>query len=111
MAREATATARISKAELAEWRSKAAAAGVSLSALMRQAMARTHTWTAAARDIERERSRELARIGNNLNQIARWANRYKRRAEAVQVLVELSAIEREMKALRMQPKRGAPHDD
>ena len=33
MAREATATARISKAELAEWRSKAEAAGVSLSAL------------------------------------------------------------------------------
>ena len=110
MARDAIAQARITQAELAEWRAKAQAAGVSLGALIRKAMARTHTWTAAARDIERDRSRELARIGNNLNQISRWANRYKRRAEAVQVLVHLAAIERDMKALRVRA-RGASHDD
>ena len=101
MARDSIAQARITQAELAEWRAKAAAAGVSVGALIRQAMARTHTWTAAARDIERDRSRELARIGNNLNQIARWANRYKRRGEAVEVLAQLAAIEREMKRLRL----------
>ena len=73
MARDAIAEARITKGELAEWRGKAEAAGVSVGALIRKAMARTHTWTALARDIERARSRELARIGNslnNLNQIA-----------------------------------------
>ena len=63
----------MSAAELAAWQAKAAAAGVSLSALLRQAMARTQTWTAPAREVERERTRQIARIGSNLNQIARWA--------------------------------------
>ena len=112
MALEAVAMARCTQAELAEWRGKAQAAGVSLSALIRQAMSRTHTWTAAARDIERDRSRELARIGNNLNQIARWANRHKHRAEAAQVLVQLAAIERGMTQLRLSGReRGVSHDD
>ena len=53
MAREATATVRVSAAELAEWRGKARAAGVSLSELLRRAMARTRTWTAAAAAVER----------------------------------------------------------
>ena len=101
MARDAMAQARITKAELAEWRAKAQAAGVSLGALIRKAMARTHTWTAAARDIEQKRNRELARIGSNLNQLARWANTYKRSAEALEVLGDLSAIEREMHGLRI----------
>ena len=29
---------------------------------------------AAAAEVERERTRQVARIGNNLNQIARWAS-------------------------------------
>ena len=61
--RTVTAAARVSPAELADWRAKAAAAGVSLSALLRQAMARTRTWTAPATEVERERTRELARLG------------------------------------------------
>ena len=61
------AQARVSEAELAEWRAKAAAAGVPLSELLRRAMARTRTWTAAAAKVERERTRELVRIGSNLN--------------------------------------------
>lgn len=40
--------------------------------------------------------RELARIGNNLNQIARWANTYKSDAEAIEVLQALIAIERNL---------------
>ena len=70
--RTVTAAARVSPTELADWRAKAAAAGVPLSALLRQAMART--WTARAAAVERERTRQIARIGNNLNQIARWAS-------------------------------------
>ena len=41
----------------------------------------------------------LARIGNNLNQIARWCNRYQSGADAVQVLVSLASIHDEMKRL------------
>jgi hypothetical protein len=39
----------------------------------------------------------LARIGSNLNQLARWVNTYKRRAEALEVLMALTAFERELR--------------
>lgn len=40
---------------------------------------------------------ELAKIGNNLNQIARWCNTQKSGADAVQVIQHLVAIEHELK--------------
>ena len=43
---------------------------------------------------EKRRLRELARIGVNLNQLARWANTCKRAAEAVEVVTALAALER-----------------
>ena len=89
-------TFRLSAPEHASLRAKASAAGVSLSSLLRAAIVRTRTWTAAATDVERERTRQLARIGNNLNQIARWANRHKSAAEAVEVIAHLVALEREV---------------
>ena len=72
--RTVVVAARVTWAEHAAWKEKAAAAGVSPSALLRQAMARTQTWTAPAVAVERERSRQIACIGNNLNQLACWAN-------------------------------------
>ena len=90
---------RVSPAEFVAWRAKAAAAGVPLSALLRRAMARTRTWTAPAAEVERERTRELARIGANLNQIARWANTFKANTEAVEIVAHLVAIERALTAL------------
>ena len=103
--RPAIAHARVSAAELALWQAKAAAAGVSLSELLRQAMARTQTWTAPAREVERARTRQIARIGSNLNQIARWAHTHVDDDLAVvEVLAHLVAIERDLAALRL---RGA----
>ena len=102
--RPAIAHARVSAAELASWQAKAEAAGVSLSELLRQAMARTQTWTAPAREVERARTRQIARIGSNLNQIARWAHIHLDDLAAVEVLAHLVAIEREVAALRL---RGA----
>ena len=63
-----------------------------LSALLRRAMARTRTWTAPAAEVERERTRQVSRIGNNLNQIARWANIHKGAAEAVEIERALQAL-------------------
>ena len=97
--RTAVVRARVTAAEHADWRAKAAAAGVSPSRLLRQAMARTRTWTAAAAEVERERTRQVARIGNNLNQIARWANTHADKADAVEVIAHLVAIEREIARL------------
>ena len=50
---------------------------------LRQAMARARTWTAPAAAVERERTRQVAGIGCNLNQTARWANTHGSAAEAV----------------------------
>ena len=54
---------------------------------------------AAAAEVEHERTRQVAHIGNNLNQIARWANTYASAAEAVEVAAQLVAIERAIAAL------------
>ncbi len=59
-------------------------------------MARTRTWTAQAQAIERERTRQVVRIGNNLNQLARWANTHKTAAEAVTVIAHLVSFERSL---------------
>ena len=90
---------RLTAAELAAWRAKAEAAGVPLSDLLRQAMARTRPWTPVAADIERERNRQVARIGNNLNQLARWANTYTSTARSVTVIANLVAFERSLRAV------------
>ena len=94
--------ARVTAAEHAAWKDKAAAAGVSPSALLRQAMARTRAWTAPALAIERERTRQIARTGNNLNQLARWANTH---ASAVAVIANLMAFEADA-AQRCPPRQG-----
>lgn len=46
--------------------------------------------------MEKERLRQLARIGANLNQISRWANTHKRTVEAVEVLTALASLERQI---------------
>ena len=106
--RRSLVQARVSPKELAAWRSKASAAGVSSSALLRQAMTRAAVWIPAAEDAERRRlwreaergrTREIARIGNNLNQLARWANRHKASADATRVLERLLDIKRALQAL------------
>jgi len=91
--------ARVTPAEHAAWKEKAAAAGVSPSELLRRAMAQTRTWTAPARAVERERTRQIARIGNNLNQLARWANTHASAAEAVSVIAHLVSFERALLAV------------
>ena len=83
---------RVSPVEVAAWRAKAEAAGVPLSDLLRQAMARTRTWTAAAAEVERERTRQIARVGNNLNQIARWANTHATAIDAIEIIANLVYI-------------------
>jgi len=85
---------RATEAERAEWHVKARSAGLTLSDLMRRSIGRVRTWTVAHAEVERERTRELARLGNNLNQIARWANTHKEAIEAVEVIAHLVAIDR-----------------
>ena len=92
--KETSIKVRLSKQEKMNWQEKAVKAGVSLSNLIRQAMSRTQTWTAADRSLISSQTREISRIGNNLNQIAKWANTYKSTAEAIEVIECLRAIEK-----------------
>jgi len=98
---------RATEAERAEWHAKARSAGLTLSDLVRRSIGRVRTWTVAHAKVERERTRELARLGNNLNQIARWANTHKGAAEAVEVLARLIAIDRVLSALDPAESRDA----
>ncbi len=96
---------RSSDAERAEWHAKARSAGLSLSDLVRRSVGRVRTWTVAHTELERERTRELARIGSNLNQIARWANTYREAADALEVVAHLAAIERALETLAVDGER------
>ena len=99
---------RASDAERAEWHAKARSAGLTLSALVRRSLGRARTWTAPHAEVEHERTRAVARIGNNVNQIARWANTHKGAVEAVEVIGHLIAIER---ALVMLARFESPDHD
>ena len=56
--------------------------------------------------LEKERIRYLARIGANLNQIARWVNIHKSRAETVDVLASLISLERKARDTAPPPHDG-----
>ncbi|MDL2316670.1 plasmid mobilization relaxosome protein MobC [Desulfovibrio sp. OttesenSCG-928-A18] len=57
--------------------------------------------------LEKEHVRQLARIGANLNQLARWVNIHKERAEVIDVLVALASLERELRGTPPPPE----HED
>ncbi len=99
---------RLSKQEKMDWQEKAVKAGISLSSLMRQAMSRTQTWTAADRGLISEQTRQISRIGNNLNQIAKWANTYKSTAEAIEVIECLREIEKKLEVISSFPSAPPP---
>ena len=87
---------RCSDDDLTRWRDKAEQAGLSLSELVRSSLEKSRL-----PDRQRQADlaglvREIAKIGNNLNQIARFSNTYKTSAEAVQIVSHLVAIESEI---------------
>ena len=91
---------RCTSEDRTRWHRLAADCGLSLSALMRRALEQVRPWSPGRVDMERERIRELSRIGNNLNQLARWANTHKGALEAVVVLARLEEVSGTLEALR-----------
>ena len=93
---------RATDAEKLDWELIAHAEGLKVSQLARDLLnnysnscgskSRSASLMRKARS-RRELIRQVARIGNNLNQIARWANTYKGAAEATQVITSLARIE------------------
>ena len=108
--RAATVRLRLKPAEQADWQAQAEAEDLTLSDLIRKRMG-----SARPTGIEPKRQRRtgrkadpallaaLGRVGNNLNQVAKWANTYKTDAEARQVLAALVSIERILLSYRPMP--------
>lgn len=82
---------------------KAQAQGQTLTDFIRQ---RALDYRLRQTPLEKERIRHLARIGANLNQIARWANTHKSRAETIDVLAALVSLERELRDTPPPPDPG-----
>lgn len=89
MKRTAMIKVRVSASEKTEIEHKAQLAGLTLSDFIRRTVAGSRT---RQTQVEREHLRLLARVGNNLNQLARWANTYKSDMEAVRLLVALESL-------------------
>jgi len=83
------------------WYEKARLKGVTFSELVRQSLdgVRVQKRTQLRR-IDPDLLRQLARLGNNLNQLARWANRDQRYVESATVIAQLVEIDRELAKLR-----------
>lgn len=85
---------RVTPAEKKAITAKADAQGQTVTDFIRQ---RSLDYRLRQTPLEKERVCQLARIGANLNQIARWANIHKSRADALDVLAALVSLERELR--------------
>lgn len=95
---------KVTEAERDSWKAFADSQGYSVADLFRLLFANAAAQPSKLHKKQRRKThkadpellRELAKIGNNLNQIAKWANTYKTEADAVQVVQALIAIERSL---------------
>lgn len=81
---------RLLPAELDAMRLNAGVHGLSMSDYIRQKCLGIHLRRTPE---EKRRLHELAKIGVNLNQLAKWANTYKRTVEAFEILQALRNLE------------------
>ena len=91
---------RVTPAEKEAVTAKAEAQGQTVADFLRQ---RALDYRLRQTPLEKERIRQLARIGVNLNQLAKWANVHKSRAEALDVLIALASFERVLKTVPEEP--------
>lgn len=92
--RTALVKLRVTPAEKEAITAKAATQGQTVTDFIRQ---RALDYRLRQTPLEKERVRQLARIGVNLNQLARWVNIHKSRAETIDVLSALVSLERELR--------------
>ena len=93
--RTALVKLRVTPAEKDAITAKADSQGQTVTDFIRQ---RALDYRLRQTPLEKERVRQLARIGANLNQLARWANIHKSRAEALDVLTALVSLENVVRA-------------
>lgn len=96
---------RVTPAEKAAITAKAKAQGQTVTDFIRQ---RALDYRLRQTPLEKERIRQLARIGANLNQLARWVNIHKSRTETIDLLSVLVSLERELRDTPPPPDNGEP---
>ena len=92
--RTALVKLRVTPAEKDAITAKADSQGQTVTDFIRQ---RALDYRLRQTPLEKDRLGQLARIGVNLNQLARWVNIHKSRAEVIDVLVALVSLERELR--------------
>ncbi len=95
---------RVTPAEKDAVIAKADAQGQTVTDFIRQ---RALDYRLRQTPLEKEHIRQLARIGANMIQLARWVNIHKSRAEAIGVLTALVSLERELRDTAP-PAKGEP---
>lgn len=101
---------RTTTEEHSTWTAKAHSAGLTLSDLVRHALDGTRMRRRDRAAVDPALLRQLAHIGNNLNQLARWANRDRSRVEAAAVIAHLIEIDRELAVIRSRFEQAANAD-
>ena len=96
---------RVTPAEKTAITAKAEAQGQTVTDFIRQ---RALDYRLRQTPLEKEHVRQLARIGANLNQLARWVNIHKSRAETIDVLAALGSLERVLRDTPPQPADEKP---
>ena len=94
MSRDLWIKMRVTPEEKKDITAKAEAQGQTVTDFIRQ---RALDYRLRQTPLEKERILQLARVGVNLNQLARWANQHKSRADTVAVLAALMSLERSVK--------------
>jgi len=92
---------KCTEAERDLWGQKAEAAGLTVADFLRDALgsATEKKPRARARKADPVLLAQVARVGNNLNQVAHWCNTYSFGADRVQLLAVLLAIEEHLEML------------
>ncbi len=100
MSRDFLLKIRVTPEEREAVKAAAGYAGLTVSDYVRLRLAQHRVRQTAA---ERDTARQLARIGANINQIARWANTHTSGIQALDILMRLDELQTEIKALAEPP--------
>lgn len=104
-------TIRVSSSELARWQARAAGSGLVLSDFVRQLLDSHQPKRRRAATADPALLATLGRLNSNINQLARWANTHKSKAEAVPLLAALAAIDKHLFSILPNSNRGEADAD
>ena len=100
MTRSCLLKIRVSPEERDAVKATADDAGLTVSDYIRMRLARQRVRQTAA---ERDTLTHLARIGSNINQIARWANTHANQIEALEIIMRLEALQSDIRGITETP--------